>query len=345
MRIDKLLEVLTAQYGSDLLIQSGSVPVIRVDGELRKLDHPALSSGEAREILVELVTPSQLRQLEEDRQLDFAVYWRDGVRLRGNAFYQRESVSIALRLLPREIPTFMDLHMPDIVNDFVALPRGLVLVTGPTGSGKSTTLAAMVDCINHQRGCHIITIEDPIEYIHTNDRSVIEQREVGRDAASFSAALRAAFREDPDVVLIGEMRDHDTISSAITIAETGHLVLATLHTNDSAQAIDRIVDVFPGSEQQQVRTQLSNSLAGAIYQQLLPAAGGGRVAAFEILVASSAVRNLVKEGKTNQIRNVLQTSAQDGMQTIERSLADLVHEGLITLDQARARSMFPDEIA
>ncbi|HEV3235114.1 MAG TPA: type IV pilus twitching motility protein PilT [Candidatus Dormibacteraeota bacterium] len=344
MLIDKFLEILTAQYGSDLLIQSGGVPVIRVDGALRRLDHPTLTNAETRNMLAELVTPSQLRTLEDERQLDFAVTWRDGVRLRGNAFYQRETVSVALRMLPREIPSFTDLHMPEVVNDFVALPRGLLLVTGPTGSGKSTTLAAMVDRINHDRGCHIITIEDPIEYVHSNDRSVIEQREVGRDAATFSAALRAAFREDPDVVLIGEMRDHDTISSAITIAETGHLVLATLHTNDSSQTIDRIVDVFPGSEQQQVRTQLANCLAGAIYQQLLPAMGGGRVAAFEILVASSAVRNLVKEGKTNQIRNVLQTSAQDGMQTLERSLSGLVQEGLVTLDQARARSMFPDEI-
>jgi twitching motility protein PilT len=215
------------------------------------------------------------------------------VRLRGNAFYQRESIPIALRLLPREIPTFAQLHIPDVVNNFVALPQGLVLVTGPTGSGKSTALAALLGAINDHRSSHIITIEDPIEYVHTNDKSVIEQREVGRDDTSFSTALRAAFREDPNVVLIGEMRDHDTISSAITIAETGHLVLATLHTNDSSQTIDRIVDVFPSSEQQQVRTQLANSLAGAIYQQLLPATGGGQVAVFEILVASNAVRKMI----------------------------------------------------
>jgi len=343
-RIEAFLDTLVQRGGSDLLLQAGAEPMIRVDGALVRLEGPALTPDQTRLALTELATPAQLQTMETDRQLDFAFAWRDGVRLRANAFYQRSAISIALRLLPREIPTFADLGLPEIVEQFVQLPRGLVLVTGPTGSGKSTTLAAMIESINQRRACHIITIEDPIEYVYTNAQALVEQREVGRDATSFAAALKSVFREDPDVVLIGEMRDYDTIASAITIAETGHLVLATLHTNDSAQAVDRIVDVFPTEAQQQVRAELSNSLAGVIYQQLLPGTHGWRVAAFEILVASTAVKNLVKDGKSNQIRNVLQASLKDGMQTLERSLSDLVQRGLVTIDEARGRSLYPDEI-
>jgi twitching motility protein PilT len=344
MLIERYLEVLSERAGSDLLLQPGSPPVIRVEGLLTPLEHPELAPEFTRAVVAELVTPEMLRTLDVARQLDFAVQWRDGARLRANAFYQRDTITVAMRMLPRQIPTLHDLGLPNVAQDFCELPRGLVLVTGPTGSGKSTTLAAMIESINQRRPCHIITIEDPIEYIHTNAQAVVNQREVGRDATSFTAALRSIFREDPDVVLIGEMRDFETIASALTIAETGHLVLATLHTNDSAQTIDRIVDVFPGEQQQQVRTQLANCLAGAIYQQLLRSIGGGRVAAFEILVATSAVRNLVKDGKTNQIRNVLQTSLREGMQTLERSMSELCREGLITLDQARGHSLHPDEI-
>jgi twitching motility protein PilT len=344
VKIDPLLEELTRRAGSDLLIQAGSPPVVRVNGALVRLDHPPFAPAQTREIMADLVSPSQLRTLEESRQLDFALGWRDGVRLRGNAFFQRETISIAFRLLPRQIPSFLDLGLPDVVHHFVELPRGLLLVTGPTGSGKSTTLAAMIESINRRRACHIITIEDPIEYVHQNAKAVVDQREVGRDAISFGEALRSIFREDPDVVLIGEMRDYETIASAVTIAETGHLVLATLHTNDSAQTIDRIVDVFPSEAQQQIRTQLANSLAGVIYQQLMAATTGGRVAAFEILIASTAVKNLIKEGKSNQIRNILQTNVREGMQTLERSLAALVQGGLISLEEARSHSLFPDEI-
>jgi twitching motility protein PilT len=344
MLIERYLEALSERAGSDLLLQPGSPPMIRVEGSLMALEHPDLSSEFTRAVVAELVTPEMLRSLDAGRQLDFAIQWRDGSRLRANAFYQRDTISVAMRMLPRQIPTLDDLGLPHAAQEFCELPRGLVLVTGPTGSGKSTTLAAMIESINQRRPCHIITIEDPIEYVHTNARALVNQREVGRDATSFTAALRSVFREDPDVVLIGEMRDFETIASALTIAETGHLVLATLHTNDSAQTIDRIVDVFPGEQQQQVRTQLANCLAGAIYQQLLRSIGGGRVAAFEILVATSAVRNLVKEGKTNQIRNVLQTSLREGMQTLERSLAQLSREGLISMDEARAHSLHPDEI-
>jgi twitching motility protein PilT len=342
--IDPLLEALTERHGSDLLLQTGSEPVMRVDGSLVRLERAPLSDGEIRGIVSEVVTPSQLRSLEEDRTLDFALSWRDGVRLRANAFYQRDTLSAAFRMLPKIIPSMVDLGLPLVAQGFVELPRGLVLVTGPTGSGKSTTMAAMIQAINHERACHIITIEDPIEYQHNNDLALVEQREVGRDAPTFPDALRSIFREDPDVVLIGEMRDLETIAAAITIAETGHLVLATLHTNDSAQTIDRIVDVFPGAQQQQVRTQLANCLSGAIYQQLMPSLGGGRVAAFEVLVATSAIRNLIKEGKSNQIRNILHGSLREGMQTLERSLTELWRDNLITLEDAKARSLYPDEI-
>jgi twitching motility protein PilT len=323
--IDPLLEALTERHGSDLLLQTGSQPVMRVDGSLVRLGQELLSDGDIRGIVSGAVTPSQLRTLEETRTLDFALTWRDGARL-------------------RVIPSMLDLGLPPVAQGFVELPRGLVLVTGPTGSGKSTTMAAMIQAINHERACHIITIEDPIEYVHENDLALVEQREVGRDAPTFPDALRSIFREDPDVVLIGEMRDLETIASAITIAETGHLVLATLHTNDSAQTIDRIVDVFPGAQQQQVRAQLANSLSGAIYQQLLPSLGGGRVAAFEVLVATSAIRNLIKEGKSNQIRNILQGSLREGMQTLERALAQLWRDNMVSLEEAKARSLYPDEI-
>jgi len=342
--MDALLEALTERHGSDLLLQTGSEPFMRVDGSLVRLERPPLSDGDIRGIVSQAVTPSQLRSLEEAQALDFAVSWRDGTRLRANAFYQRGSLSAAFRVLPSVIPSMLDLGMPPSAQAFVELPRGLVLVTGPTGSGKSTTMAAMIQAINHERACHVITIEDPIEYVHQNDLALIDQREVGRDAPTFADALRSIFREDPDVVLIGEMRDLETIASAITIAETGHLVLATLHTNDSAQTIDRIVDVFPGAQQQQVRTQLANSLSGAIYQQLLRSVGGGRVAAYEVLVATNAIRNLVKEGKSNQIRNVLQGSLREGMQTLERALSQLWKENMISLEEAKARSLYPDEI-
>ena len=342
--MDPLIEALTERHGSDLLLQSGSEPFMRVDGSLVRLERAPLSDSEIRGIVSQVVTPSQLRSLEEGGTLDFALSWRSGVRLRANAFYQRGTLSVAFRMLPSVIPSMLDLGLPAVAQGFVELPRGLVLVTGPTGSGKSTTMAAMIQAINRQRACHVITIEDPIEYVHDNDLALIDQREVGRDAPTFADALRSIFREDPDVVLIGEMRDLETIASAITIAETGHLVLATLHTNDSAQTIDRIVDVFPGPQQQQVRTQLANCLSGAIYQQLLPSRGGGRVAAYEVLVATNAIRNLIKEGKSNQIRNILHGGLREGMQTLERALSQLWKDDAISLEDAKARSLYPDEI-
>ena len=346
LTIENALDLLLEQGGSDLLISCGCTPRIRRDGILRPLrdDVPFLRPDDSEAMLREVLNDDQWDELQQRRHVDFAFTWRNRVRMRGNAFFQRGSLAAAFRLLPLEIPSFDDLGIPDAVNRLVGRHQGLVLVTGPTGSGKSTTMAAIVDQINRTRPCHVITIEDPIEYVHRHQLAVVDQRQIGMDAPSFADALRAVFREDPDVVLIGEMRDLETIAAALTIAETGHLVLATLHTNDSAQAIDRILDGFPTGQQQQVRVQLGACLAGVIYQQLLPATGGGRVAAFEILVVTSAVRALIKDGKTNQIRNFLQTNLREGCQTLERSLGALVKSGLITERSAMSRSLFPDEI-
>src|SRR4029077_4450116 len=253
----------------------------------------------------------------------------------------RDSVAAAFRLLPLEIPTFDLLGMPESVHRLIERHQGLILVTGPTGSGKSTTQAALIDHLNKTRPYHIITFEDPIEYIHKHRLAIVDQRQVGDDTPSFAEGLRSVFREDPDVVLIGEMRDLETISSALTIAETGHLVLATLHTNDAPQAINRIVDSFLGAQQQQIRVQLAGCLAGVIYQQLLPAVGGGRVAAYEVLMANVAVRSMIKEGKTDQLRSVLQTGLRDGSQTLERSLHQLRPAGMITERDARGHSLYP----
>jgi twitching motility protein PilT len=251
---------------------------------------------------------------------------------------------VALRLIPYDLPDLEFLGVPPVVRDFTTLPQGLVLVTGPTGSGKSTTLAALIDRINSTRPCHILTIEDPIEYVHRHKLAAVNQREVGTDTESFPRALRSALREDPDVLLVGEMRDLETIQTALTIAETGHLVFATLHTNDTAQALDRIVDVFPGDQQAQIRVQLANALTGIVYQRLLPRRDGGRVAAYEVLLATSAVRNLIREGKTRQLRNILSTGGREGMQTIEQSLTALVAAGTVDHATAVAASIFPNEV-
>jgi twitching motility protein PilT len=345
--LDKAFEKLFQLAGSDLLITCGTVPRVRKDGVLRPLEgaEQPLTPADTDRILREILDSDHWRDLIERRHVDFAFTWRQKVRIRGNAYFQRGSLAAAFRLLPLQVPTFEQLGVPESVYALVAKHQGLVLVTGPTGSGKSTTQAAMIDYINRSRACHVITIEDPIEYVHRHQLALVDQRQVGTDTPSFAEALPAVFREDPDVVLIGEMRDLETISSALTIAETGHLVLATLHTNDASQAIDRILDGFPAGQQQQVKIQLATSLAGVIYQQLLPAVGGGRVAAFEILVANSAVRSLIKEGKTNQIRNVIQTSLRDGSQTLERSLSRLLKSGLVTERDARAHSLYPQEIS
>jgi twitching motility protein PilT len=344
--IEGALERLTQVSASDLLLSCGSPPRIRKDGRLELMDpnEPVLTPPETERLLRDIISPGDWKILQKRRQVDFAFTWRDRARIRANAYYQRDSLAAALRLLPLEIPGFELLGMPESVHRLMQRQQGLVLVTGPTGCGKSTTLAAMLDHINKTRPQHIITIEDPIEYIHKHRLAIVDQRQVGDDTPSFAEGLRSAFREDPDVVMIGEMRDLETISTALTIAETGHLVLATLHTNDAPQAINRIVDAYLGAQQQQVRVQLAGCLAGVIYQQLIPAVGGGRVAAFEVLMANTAVRSMIKEGKTEQIRSVLQTGLREGSQTLERSLNGLLRAGMITERDAKDRSLYPAEI-
>lgn len=345
MTIAEALDELLAMAGSDLLLSCGTPPRVRRDGNLEILPQAEPLTPAASESMLRAILDAQRwEELEQRRHVDFSFTWRGQVRMRGNVFYQRGSLSASFRLLPLQIPPFEQLGVPDAVYRLISKHQGLVLVTGPTGSGKSTTQAAMVDHLNRTRACHIVTIEDPIEYVHRHQRAIVDQRQVGIDVPTFAEALRAVYREDPDVVLIGEMRDLETIAAALTIAETGHLVLATLHTNDSAQAIDRMLDGFPPGQQQQVRVQLSACLAGIVYQQLLPAVGGGRVAAFEVLVANSAVRALIKENKTHQIRNILQNSARDGSQTLEHSLSQLLAGGLISDRDARSRSLYPQEV-
>ena len=347
MLLEQALDALLEFGGSDLLISAGTAPQIRKDGQLQPITTNAapLTPADTEQMLRGIVAKERWPILISQRNLDFSFTWQNKVRIRGNAFFQRGSLAAAFRMLPLAIPSFEELGAPDALYDLISRRQGLVLVTGPTGSGKSTTQAAMIDYINRTRRCHVITIEDPIEYVHRHQAAVVDQREIGSDSPSFSDALRSVFREDPDVVLIGEMRDLETISSALTIAETGHLVLATLHTNDSSQAMDRILDGFPGTQQEQVKVQLAACLAGVVYQQLLPAVGGGRVAAYEVLIASAAVRALIKDGKTNQIRNFLQNSAREGSQTLEKSLSQLLKTGMVTERDARAHSLYPDEIA
>lgn len=346
MTIDQALDRLLELAGSDLLISCGTRPRIRKDGNLELLDGEShvLEPADTQRMVREILDAKQWKELEKKRHVDFSFTWRDRARIRGNAYHQRNSIAAAFRLLPLEIPSFDMLGIPESVHRLLERQHGLILVTGPTGSGKSTTQAAIIDHINATRPFHVITIEDPIEYVHKHRLSIVDQRQVGEDTPTFADGLRAAFREDPDVVLIGEMRDLETMSAAVSIAESGHLVLATLHTNDAPQALDRIIDSYLGAQQQQVRIQLASCLAGVIYQQLLPAAGGGRVAAFEVLVANVAVRSMIKEGRTDQIRSVLQTGLREGSQTLDRSLNQLLRAGLITERDARANSTHPTEI-
>jgi twitching motility protein PilT len=346
MNVDQALDRLLERAGSDLLISSGSRPRIRKDGKLEALDGDVatLTPADTERMVRDVLDPEQLKELEKKRHVDFSFTWRDKARIRGNAYYQRSSIAAAFRLLPLDIPSFDMLGIPESVHRLLERQRGLILVTGPTGSGKSTTQAAMIDLLNETRPYHIVTIEDPIEYVHQHRLAIVDQRQVGEDTPSFAEGLRAALREDPDVVLIGEMRDLETTTAAVSIAEAGHLVLATLHTNDAPQALDRIIDSYLGAQQQQVRIQLAGCLAGVIYQQLVPAIGGGRVAAFEILIANTAVRAMIKEGRTDQIRSVLQTSLREGSQTLERSLNQLLRAGLISEKDARTHSLNPHEI-
>jgi twitching motility protein PilT len=342
---DILLETIRID-ASDLHLTVGAPPVVRVRGELKRLEYQPMTGQDTREIMYSILSNDQRKRLETDWQVDFSYAIPNEGRFRVNTYMQRGVIGAAFRMIPSKIRSVDELGLPAVVHDFVKKPRGFVLVTGPTGSGKSTSLAAMIDEINEQRHEHIMTIEDPIEFLHRHKNCVVNQRELGSDAPSFSLALRAALRQDPDVILVGEMRDLETISTALTAAETGHLVFATLHTQDTPQTIDRIIDVFPPHQQQQVRIQLSVSLQGIVTQQLLPTAdGSGRIAACEVLGMTPAVRNLIREGKTHQIYSVLQTSGAAGMQSMDSALAQLVRQGKITRALAEARSIVPEELA
>jgi len=344
-RIEVLLDETVKRKASDLHLQVGLPPTLRVDGALTPVNAADPLDEEAVESLVfSILDEDQKQILLKDKEFDFSFAFGDVCRFRVNAFHERGNIAAALRLIPNEILTVEQLGLPQIVNKFANYPTGLVLVTGPTGSGKSTTLAAMLHKVNAEKAVHIITIEDPIEYTHRSIKSVVAQREVHYDTYSFSAALRSALREDPDVVLLGEMRDLETIASAITIAETGHLVFATLHTNSAAQSIDRMIDVFPPHQQPQIRSQLANILMAIVSQRLIPTIGGGRIAAAEIMVATPAVRNIVREGKSHQLEAVIQTGAEYGMQSMDRTLVNLIHEGTITYDEARKFAVDLDEL-
>ena len=344
-RVDELVAKMWDRKGTDLLLTTGAPPLVRVENELVPLHlETELTAGDTKALADAFLAVSGHPALGDRNEVDFSFSWRDLARIRGNAFRQRGTVGLALRMIPQAIPGFDDLGLPEAARNLARLSQGMILVTGPTGSGKSTTLAAFVDWINTHRAVHVLTIEDPIEYVHQHKRSAVNQREVGPDTDSFASALRSALREDPDVLLVGEMRDLESIQFALTLAETGHLVFATLHTNDSAQAIDRLVDVFPAERQTQIRVQLANALTAVVYQRLLPRADEGMVAAFEVLIASSAVRNLVHEGKTNQLRNVVSTHQSEGMQTLEASLSGLVAAGVVDIEKARLVSLYPKEV-
>jgi twitching motility protein PilT len=330
---------------SDLHITSGVPPMVRERGRLRALDFPALGPQTTREVVYSILSNDQRQRLETDWQIDFSYSIPGLARFRVNAYFQRDSIGAAFRLIPTDIPPFATLGLPSVLLDFTRKPRGFVLVTGPTGSGKSTSLAAMLDRINDERHEHIMTIEDPIEFLHKHKHCIVNQRELGSDCKSFALALKAALREDPDVILVGEMRDLETMSTALTAAETGHLVFATLHTQDTAQSVDRIIDAFPPSQQHQVRVQLSVALQGIVTQQLLPTADGqSRVVACEVLIPTPGVRNLIREGKTHQIYSALQTGGQVGMQTMDSALVDLARRGVITQEMAVSRASSPDEL-
>ncbi|MDA8226279.1 MAG: type IV pilus twitching motility protein PilT [Desulfitobacterium hafniense] len=339
LSIEELLILAGEKGASDIHLTVDSAPVLRINGSLVGLQEEKLTPTDLERITGFLMTKEQQEGYEERGELDFS-YSIPGVgRYRLNAFRQRGSNGLVIRLVPFSIPTPDKLGLPPVCLELARLPKGLVLVTGPTGSGKSTTLAAMIDYINKNRSCHIVTIEDPIEYLHQHQKSIVNQREVGQDTQSFANALRSVLRQDPDVILVGEMRDLETISTAVTAAETGHLVFSTLHTNDATQAIDRIIDVFPPHQQQQIRVQLASVLQGVLAQQLLPRVDGkGRVAAIEVLLANPAVRNLIREGKTHQIPTVIQTSGKLGMQPMEKAIQEFVRQGVISPQTAQDRS-------
>ncbi|HEX5095118.1 MAG TPA: type IV pilus twitching motility protein PilT [Acidimicrobiia bacterium] len=343
--IDRFLNTLWERGGSDLLLTAYNRPLVRIDGHLLPIEEePVLDEDHVAHLVLSTLTEELKQDLRINKEVDFSFAWNGVARFRANCFFQQGALAMALRIIPLKLPTFNELGLPPAVEYFSNLPQGLVLVTGPTGSGKSTTLAAMINYINENRAAHLLTIEDPIEYVHPHKRCAVSQREVGYDTLSFERALRAALREDPDVILVGEMRDPETVQFALSIAETGHLVFATLHTNDAPQALDRISDMFPAERQNQIRVQLAACISGVVSQRLVPRIGGGMAAAFEILIANNAVRSLVREGKTHQIRNIISSGHKEGMCTLESWMNHLVANGIVTYEDAFARSMHPREI-
>jgi twitching motility protein PilT len=344
--IDDLLEQLVARGASDLHISIASPPAIRVRGHIERLEgYEPLTPDDTRALLYRILNSEQQKHFEIKRQLDFAYAIPGLARFRVNVYYQREAVGAAFRVIPTDIKSAEELGLPPVLHDLAQQPRGIVLVTGPTGSGKSTTLAAIVDEINRTRAEHILTVEDPVEFVHKHKKCIVNQREIGPDATSFADALKAALRQDPDVILVGEMRDLETISTALTAAETGHLVFGTLHTQSAPSTIDRIIDVFPPSQQEQVRIMIAGSLQGVVTQTLLPTADGqGRVAALEILLPDDAVRNLIRQGKVEQIYSVMQTNTKNGMQTMEQALADLVVRRVVKVEDALNKSSRRDQL-
>lgn len=352
VHIDDLLKLVVQKNASDLHLCVGVPPVLRIDGQLYRTNFQIATPKQTQRLVYEILTDEQIQRFENNLELDFSYGLQDIARFRVNAYKERGSIAVAFRLIPRHIPTIQELELPPILNELVMRPRGLILVTGPTGHGKSTTLAAMIRHLNETKSLHIITIEDPIEYLHQHKKCIINQRELGEDTKSFPGALRSALREDPDVILVGEMRDPETIAIAITAAETGHLVMSTLHTNSAAETVDRIIDVFPPSQQPQIRVQLSMNLVAVVSEQLLTRAPGaprsplgfGRIAAMEIMIATPAIRNLIREAKTHQIPSMIQTGADVGMQTMDQALRDLYVRGLITYEEAMGRAHNPEEL-
>ena len=335
MHISSLLRFAVEQKASALHLSAGESPMLRVQGDLRRVDTPPLSPEEAHELIFSVMNDAQRRTFQEHLEADFAYTLGDDLRFRVNAFVQNRGEGAVFRTIPAKIPRFGDLGLPAILRSFCEAEKGLVLVTGPTGSGKSTTLAAMIDLINEHHTGHILTLEDPIEFVHRSKRCLVNQREIGQQTRSFSAALRSALREDPDVILVGEMRDLETISLALTASETGHLVFGTLHTASAPKTIDRIIDVFPSDQQSQVRVMLAESLLGVVAQSLFKKRGGGRVAAHEILIGTPAVKNLVREAKTHQIPSAIQVGGKFGMQSMDACIADLIAKGLISPSEGR----------
>ena len=344
MDINEILRKAVESNASDILISGGKPPMLRINGKIQPFGEKSLNSAETKNLTYSLLSQEQIKKFEKDLELDCSYNIEGLSRFRINVYLQKGSVAVALRPIPSQAPTLKELLMPEIVSTLAQRPRGLILVAGPTGCGKSTTTAAIIDFINEERHCHIITLEDPIEFIHPHKNSVVDQREIGSDTLSFPAALKHIMRQNPDIIFIGEMRDLETIAAALTVAETGHLVLATLHTQDAAQTVDRIIGVFPPYQQQQIRMQLSTTLQGVICQQLIPRKDGqGRIAALEIMVTIPAICSLVREGKTHQIYTTMQTGRQFGMVLMDSSLEKLYSQGLITLEDACAKSSNPED--